>query len=189
MKKDFHVFFLFTLFLLFAVNAAWAATLCPDPLQEDANGGCYINMVKYSETFNIPEGVTSFKVYDDGGKDGNCTSQRNATFFVAEGYAFQISGTITTSSYGRMSITDWTEPELIDLIKNLGYNHEGVDVVENVISSSNRIDIYSYCFSDDDNIELDITVSLFIMNRPKKNGMANNIINDTVLFTNFEKSS
>ena len=67
MKKDFHVFFLFVLFAFFAVNAAWAAAVCPEPLQEGSDG-CFVNLTKNGEIFAIPEGVTSFKVYDDGGK-------------------------------------------------------------------------------------------------------------------------
>ena len=81
MKKSFHVFFLFVLFAFFAVNAAWAATLCPDPLQEDGNGGCYINMPATGETStinitagDIANGLKTFKVYDAGGKDGNYSS-------------------------------------------------------------------------------------------------------------------
>ena len=159
MKKSFHVFFLFVLFAFFAVNAAWAATLCPDPLQEDDNGGCFINLTKHEDTFFIPEGVTSFKVYDDGGKDGNCTSSGYSYFHVAEDYVFLISGTITTSDFGSMSIRDMNASGSPDLILEFGKYREGVDLVENVISSSDEIKISFVCPEGYiNNSELDIIV-------------------------------
>ena len=159
MKKSFHVFFLFVLFAFFAVNAAWAAALCPDPLQEDDKGGCFVNLTKDGEIFAIPEGVTSFKVYDDGGKDGNCTSNGYSFFHVAEDYVFLISGTITTSYFGSMSIRDMNASGSPYLIEEFGIYREGVDLVENVISSSDEINIRFECPEGYiNNSELDIIV-------------------------------
>lgn len=57
------------LLVFFTSTTAWAAQRT---LTADGNGGYYINM-PYTEvdTLVIPNGVTTFKVYDDGGPDGN----------------------------------------------------------------------------------------------------------------------
>ena len=69
MKKNFRVFFLFTLMVLFAVNAAWAATA---ELQEDGAGGYFVNMpANGTDELTLSAGVASFSVYDDGGKSGS----------------------------------------------------------------------------------------------------------------------
>ena len=60
MKKDFHVFFLFTLFLLLAVNAASAGELS---LRTSKKGEQYILMPKKGTDYlNIDAGTTTFKI-------------------------------------------------------------------------------------------------------------------------------
>ena len=113
MKKSFHVFFLFVLFAFFAVNAAWAATLCPDPLQEDANGGCYINLPKEGEgsSFSIPDGVTSFKVYDDGGSAENYGDNSDGYLLLTapEGCTLEVTGDVwIEKNWDALSIYDGT---------------------------------------------------------------------------------
>ena len=69
MKKrpGFSVLFTSILMVLFAVSATWAAELT---LQGTA-GNYYINMPESgSHTLTIPEGVTEFHVYDNGGAGG-----------------------------------------------------------------------------------------------------------------------
>ena len=57
------------LLVLFTSTTAWAAQRV---LKVDGNGGYYINMPATGvDTLVIPEGVTTFKVYDDGGVSGN----------------------------------------------------------------------------------------------------------------------
>ena len=62
-----------------------------------AEGGLYINMpttgIKY---VTAPEGVSSFKVYDDGGKDGNYSNYCDGYLQLTcpEGYGFLISGSV-----------------------------------------------------------------------------------------------
>lgn len=61
----------------------------------------YINMPTTDmKTATIPEGVTSFKLYDDGGKDGRQTPNSNGTLVLTAptGYVFQLSGDIDISS-------------------------------------------------------------------------------------------
>ena len=63
-----------------------------------AAGGLYINMpVTGDQIVEIPAGVESFKVYDDGGKDGNYSQNCTGTLVLTapEGYVLQLSGSVT----------------------------------------------------------------------------------------------
>ena len=96
MKKDFHVFFLFALFLLFAVNAAWAGNLS---LKTNKSGEQYIKMPKKNtDYFSIDAGTTSFKIYASSDGYGNNylknESEKGTLVLTApEGYAIRASGT------------------------------------------------------------------------------------------------
>ena len=69
-----------------------------------AEGGLYVNMSAYGSFDSrkivvVPDQVTSFKIYDDGGKDGNysryCSSYLELR--VSENYRINLSGTVTCS--------------------------------------------------------------------------------------------
>ena len=97
MKKGFHVFFLFTLMALFAVNAAWAT--CPEGFLEDTGtGNCYVNLPSDGKNFAvfIPNTLLSVKIYDDGGKDGNYASdaQGCVNLYAPVGYNMRVSGSV-----------------------------------------------------------------------------------------------
>ena len=97
MKRGFHVFFPFFLMALFAVMAN-AAQL---NLQTDPNDPSekFITMSGTgTDTFVIPSGVTSFKVYDDGGKydDYSDDSQNWLVLEAPSGYALTVSGFMDT---------------------------------------------------------------------------------------------
>ena len=73
-------------------------------LIEDGEGGYYVNMpVSGTNTLDLAEyianGVTSFKVYDDGGKDGNFSSFVNGYLEMTApaGYQFIIQGSMNTN--------------------------------------------------------------------------------------------
>ena len=58
----------------------------------------YVNMENYTSVL-IPSGVKSFKIYDDGGADGNYSSGVcNMFIYASTGKAMQLTGTITASS-------------------------------------------------------------------------------------------
>ena len=111
MKKGFHVFFLFVLFSLFAVNTAWSA--CPEYFQEDAvTGDCYVNLPTSGRLgIDVPTGLTSFKVYDDGGKDGiySNDAEGRVLLYAPTGYVFQISGDIDIGDGASVSFVDQYE--------------------------------------------------------------------------------
>ena len=59
------------LLVFFTTTTAWAAQR---ELSDDGNGGYYINMsATGTDTLVIPDGVTTFKVYDDGGAEDGYT--------------------------------------------------------------------------------------------------------------------
>ena len=70
-----------------------------------AEGGLYVNMPSVGnkattpKIVTIPTGVTSFKVYDDGGKDGNANGKGlNYMLLTApEGYLLQLTGKVKTT--------------------------------------------------------------------------------------------
>ena len=74
------------------VNAVFAESIT-------AEGGAFINMPTSGTTsITIPEGVTSFKVYDDGGKDGNHSLEADGylEIYAPTGYSLKVSGTINS---------------------------------------------------------------------------------------------
>ena len=98
MKNSFHVVSLLALLLTFAASTAWAAQRT---LTADGNGGYYINMpTTGTDELVIPEGVTSFKVYDDGGPKKTFTSycDGNLLLTAPEGHLLRVSGRLHTSS-------------------------------------------------------------------------------------------
>ena len=77
----------------------------PMELEDDGNGGKYVNMVA-QQTLNIPKEVKSFKIYDYGGKDGDYVNNRNSTLelLAPSGYVLELTGSIKT-----YAVTNTTE--------------------------------------------------------------------------------
>ena len=75
MKITFHVFSLFTLLSVFS-TISWAASDANLTYNKD-DGEWFINMQTSGKATlaitegQIADGITSFKIYDDGGKNGN----------------------------------------------------------------------------------------------------------------------
>ena len=71
-----------------------------------AAGGLYINMPTFNKcqpkTVNIPSGVSSFKVCDDGGASGNYSRYSDGVLVLTapEGYHLKLSGTVTCHNEG-----------------------------------------------------------------------------------------
>ena len=88
---------LLALLLTFAVSTAWAAQRT---LTADGNGGYYINMPTSGiDTLVVPDEVTTFKVYDDGGPKKTFTSSCNGYLLLTapEGHLLRVSGRLHTS--------------------------------------------------------------------------------------------
>lgn len=112
-----------------------------------ADGGLYINMpARGTKTATIPEGVTSFKVYDDGGPDGDYSIACDGTLVLTapEGCVLKLSGTIRTDDSGtHMSVYDNSEASgnaLISWADGL-YNPQPIPVVW---STGRNMTIYFY---------------------------------------------
>lgn len=110
MKKIFHLVSLLALLLASAVSTAWAAQRT---LTADGNGGYYINMPATGvDTLVIPDGVTTFKVYDDGGKNGQFSSRCDGYLVMRgpEGYFLRIAGNVygkNSSGYAVGALRAW----------------------------------------------------------------------------------
>ena len=77
-------------------------------LQKDNNGNYYVNMLlKNAATLKIPKGVESFKVYDEGGKDGDYSTyfDGSLTLTAPEGYVLQVTGSIELARF--TGLTDY----------------------------------------------------------------------------------
>ena len=91
--------------------------------------GLSVNMPVWNDlNVVVPAGVTSFKVYDDGGADGEYTKEGGTGYLVMtapEGYVFRVSGTVSTGSdndYLRIIDGDRSGDILLNGLS--GYNKE-----------------------------------------------------------------
>ena len=99
-----------------------------------AEEGLFINLPKTcnytgDNAITIPEGITSFKVYDDGGKDANHSQYSDAkvTFTAPEGTTIKLTGKVSASLYNALSVYDGNS---ITSASRLGYfgKYNGEDV-------------------------------------------------------------
>ena len=93
------------LLVLFTSTTAWAAQR---ELSDDGNGGYYINMPATGvDTLVIPDGVTTFKVYDDGGVSGNFSRDCDGILVLVgpENKLIRLKGTIRTEYDGWATAT------------------------------------------------------------------------------------
>ncbi len=133
-----------------------------------ADGGLYINMPKTgTTTVTIPEGVTSFKVYDDGGNNGNYSKDCDGTLVLTapEGHIFQLSGNIANDSYAKLTVYDnnaASGTKLIDAVSssNAGYQ----TAIATVISSGQSMTLYFESSSIDNYAGLDLMVRVIDRN-------------------------
>jgi hypothetical protein len=163
------------LLLLSLATMAGAADV---ELQTDAEmGEKYVNMPKTDTNVvsitaeDIANGITSFKVYDDGGKNGNFSrwAKGYLQLKVPEGYVLQASGTLITFGQDFLTIYDGTvdSPELITGVKTRrtnsynGYNY-GNDAydIDILTSSGNMITLLFVSMGGGDNDGLDLTVTI-----------------------------
>ena len=104
------------LLTLLTTATAWAQTsmgfsMDPD-IPEGTVGHYYLNMPKTgSATVNIPVGVQSFMVYDDGGKDGNYSDDCSGTLVLTapENYVMHLSGSASIASNDNLTVWDGTD--------------------------------------------------------------------------------
>ena len=127
--------------------------------------GLYVNMpADYSTTWaSIPEGVQSFKLYDDGGQNNTYSKGINSTIVLTapENYLLQLTGTITALAYETLTITNgqyYNAPQ--SKTAKSSSNGETTDI--GTISSTGRymrISFQTYS-NENDYSGLDLTVTL-----------------------------
>ena len=162
----------------------------------------YVNMpTLYTKNITIPEGVMRVKVYDDGGKNGNCSSNSNGYLVLTapEGYNLRVSGTITaggTNTYDHLTVYDGSDknaPKLIDEAQSS--NWYTTTSIPTVTSTGQTIMLWFYA-SWDNCKGLDLTVELvsisteydITVNNPDEGGTvspdgATAVVNQTVTLT------
>ena len=119
MKRGFHVFFPFFLVALFAVLAnAAQLNLQTDPDTQEK----FITMsATGSDTFVVPDGVTSFKIYDDGGKNDDYSDDARSWLVLEapRGYMLSVSGTMDTeSNYDFFEILSGAQGDVENCVQN-----------------------------------------------------------------------
>ena len=128
-----------------------------------ADGGLYVNMPATGDkTATIPAGVTSFKVYDDGGKNGHYSNNCDGILVLTapDGYVLQLSGNIKTERYhDNLTVYDGSTTsgtKLLDAVSSTQSNTQ--TAITTVTSTGNSMTL---CFKSDDGVihaGLDLTV-------------------------------
>ena len=128
-----------------------------------AAGGLYINMpATDSKELTIPSGVQSFKVYDDGGKDGNYSNYYDGTLVMTAptGYVLQLSGGITAESSDKLTVYNGSttnSTKLIDAMGGIGSTKKDISIVT---SSGNIMMLFFHSDYSMNYAGLDLTVTL-----------------------------
>ncbi len=145
-------------------------------------------------TYNIPAKVSSFKVYDDGGK-GRIYSpgcDGTLTLTAPEGYRLQLSGNITTEKdVDYLSVYDGSSNLADVLINQVSSSASGeLTAIPTVTSTGQSITFYFHSDnSDSDNSEfdgLDLTVTLvYTIDETTQNGgvVPDNVTTTTLTYT------
>lgn len=120
--------------------------------------------VSGSRTVVIPAGVPSFKVYDNGGLNGNYNDNCNGSLILTApyGYTLQLSGSIyTQTDYDKLTVYDNNQPDgtkLIDAMSSSSNDNTAIPVV----SSSGQSMTLSFISNELFNYAgLDLTVKVF----------------------------
>ena len=133
--------------------------------------GLFINMLKEGTiTTNISTGVKSFKVYDNGGAEGEYSDGCNSTLVlnVPEGYQIQVTGTIDAENCDYLTFYDGADdqaPTLREQVSSID-SHNLSDI--GIVTSSGRsmtIHFHSDGSQTDDGYALNVYV--FNPNEPQ----------------------
>jgi hypothetical protein len=134
-----------------------------------ADGGLYVNMPSVAntattpKTVTIPAGVTSFKVYDDGGKDGKTNGKgKNYMLLTApEGYLLQLTGRVKCYSSYNLTVYDGESANVDNYIgkEKYGHNNNDGEDVGALYSTGNKMLLY-FNNSSRGYDGLDLTVTL-----------------------------
>ena len=134
-----------------------------------AAGGLYINMPTSNRNnpkrVDIPSGVTSFKVYDDGGEDGSYSMYCDGYLVLKapSNYRLKLTGTVRCNNEGALhdylKVYDGDTEHLTPIGKAAGYgNSSGEDV--GTLISSGRTMVLNFSSAGNSMSGLDLTVEV-----------------------------
>ena len=130
-------------------------------------GGLYINM-NDTITVNIPQEVTSFKVYDNGGKDGDYHAPCSDLLVLnaPEGYVLRVEG---TGKFGSTGAWQWLK--IFDGGDCIG-TYEGSNYVRNIGPNTTQSNQMQILFNNDNTgyPGYDLTVTVYNPNTWSGNG-------------------
>ena len=133
--------------------------------------GLFINMLKEGTiTTNISTGVKSFKVYDDGGAEGQYSDQCRSylVLTVPEGYQMQVTGTIDAESCDYLTFYDGTDDQAPVLMANVSSeDSHNLSDIGIVTSSGRNMTIYFYSDGSQYDDGYDLNVYVFNPNEPQ----------------------
>ena len=149
------------------------------------DGGLYVNMPKTdTKTITIPSGVESFKVYDDGGKDGNYSDDCSGTLVLTapENYVMHLSGSASIAINDNLTVWDGTDTnneskKLLNAVSS--FSHP-------VTSTGNTMTIYFFSNIVNTKDGLNLTVTLAKENAVE---LIDNADNSTVINNNHGRTS
>jgi hypothetical protein len=144
-----------------------AVTVTPTYTHSVTSEGLSVNMpVTGIKTVIIPENVKSFKVYDDGGANGNYTlgSDCHLKLVAPENYIMKVTGSVTTDAYG-ISFGIWDNPNQTGklLVNNGKSKKSGIPNDLGILTSTGNglyLDFFASDHNDVSYSGLDITVTL-----------------------------
>ena len=129
----------------------------------------FVNMPKSgTKTVNIPTGLQSFKVYDDGGADGNYSDNCDGTLILTApaGYVLQLSGSIKTQSgYDLLTVYDGGDDSAATLLNEVSSTSNGEETAITTVNSTGQSMTLWFGSGSSNNFDgLDLTVTLIDIN-------------------------
>ena len=140
--------------------------------KKDANGDDYINMPKTGIYYyaNIPEGVSSFKVYDDGGAKAQYSNSYDGGLVLTapDHYVLQLTGTVTAEVWGKdlcdyLMVYDGVYDGVSTSAQKIGDKYGSDESGENIgtlISSGKQMTLTFHSDPSGQRDGLDLTVTL-----------------------------
>lgn len=154
------------------IQGMWAQT---PSLTEDTGEGAgtaarwYINMPKTgTNTLTLDGTITTFKVYDNGGKDGTYSDNCDGTLVLTapDDYVLQLSGSISSENNHYLYVYDGSDNQADKLIEGACGNNNGWAIgIPTVISNGQSMTLYFKTTGpSDQRAGLDLTVTLISTN-------------------------
>ena len=157
------------LLALLTATTTWAddVTLSVDSdIAEGTAGHYYVNMpATGTNTLTLSDAtVTTFKIYDDGGKDGYYSNGCSGylTLTAPTGYVLQLSGSIATGkNWDKLTVYDGSTTSVTKLLDAVSSTSDGTETaITTVVSSGQSMKLYFYSDGGYNYAGLDLTVTL-----------------------------